>query len=481
MKKVFLLLVIITCVYTTQSLAQFSKFRSNPFSNALVVSIGAGVSQSETDYSNSDIGFNGTGMAEYFLSSSSKLFFGLKLEAGLTSLSGSTKSAFITNSFDTKAIAFGPSITANYNIDQKFFPYLGFGIQNIWHGNYKTLSINPEIGLRYIVSEYFAINGNVSFKFLTDDNLDKFIVPRSANDYFSTFTLSVSYSIDLSVSNDLDNDGIINEKDACPEQSEDIDGYEDTDGCPELDNDLDGIIDIEDNCPNEAEDFDGYEDSDGCPDIDNDNDGINDIDDSCPDLKEDFDNFEDNDGCPELDNDNDGIIDDKDKCPDIAETFNNYEDLDGCPDTLPAPKVFEEPEYIKEEAPTPKPDTKTEKKVRVSIPNEFFLEGESTFIGNSAHINSSAKLELNEIAHLMKSNPDFKWRIEAHLDNSGSPSELKELSTERAKAIMQYLVSKGLQKKSLQAIGLGAQFPIAPNSTIVGRLKNQRILIKRIR
>ena len=49
-------------------------------------------------------------------------------------------------------------------------------------------------------------------------------------------------------------------------QAEDFDGYEDTDGCPEADNDNDGIVDSKDKCPNQAEDYNGAADDDGCPD-----------------------------------------------------------------------------------------------------------------------------------------------------------------------------------------------------------------------
>ena len=67
-------------------------------------------------------------------------------------------------------------------------------------------------------------------------------------------------------SSDLDGDGVDNETDRCPEQAEDADGFEDTDGCPELDNDGDAIADTDDGCPLEPEDLDGVEDDDGCPD-----------------------------------------------------------------------------------------------------------------------------------------------------------------------------------------------------------------------
>ncbi len=101
------------------------------------------------------------------------------------------------------------------------------------------------------------------------------------------------------------------------------------------DRDQDGIPDDTDACPTAAEDFDGFEDTDGCPDVDNDGDGILDVNDDCPNRAEDFDGFQDRDGCPDVDNDGDGILDKDDRCPNAAETFNQFEDTDGCPDEVP--------------------------------------------------------------------------------------------------------------------------------------------------
>lgn len=135
---------------------------------------------------------------------------------------------------------------------------------------------------------------------------------------------------------DLDNDGdgVIDALDLAPDLMEDFDGFEDEDGRPDLDNDGDGIPDTQDRCPLRAEDFDGFEDDDGCPDVvlDADGDGILDGDDDCPQEPEDFDGFEDDDGCPELDNDLDGILDADDACPDQAENYDGIDDEDGCPE-----------------------------------------------------------------------------------------------------------------------------------------------------
>lgn len=60
---------------------------------------------------------------------------------------------------------------------------------------------------------------------------------------------------------DRDGDGAGDSEDACPDDPEDCDGYQDEDGCPDPDNDGDGIPDVCDACPDEA----GTPGTDGCP------------------------------------------------------------------------------------------------------------------------------------------------------------------------------------------------------------------------
>jgi hypothetical protein len=134
-------------------------------------------------------------------------------------------------------------------------------------------------------------------------------------------------------SRDRDQDGIGDASDACPTEAEDRDGAEDSDGCPDNDNDLDTIPDSADKCPSQAEDQDGFEDADGCPDADNDKDGLADVSDQCPLKAETKNNYKDEDGCPdEADKDNDGVPDERDKCAEEAEDTDGFEDTDGCPD-----------------------------------------------------------------------------------------------------------------------------------------------------
>ena len=96
---------------------------------------------------------------------------------------------------------------------------------------------------------------------------------------------------------DTDHDGVTNDR--CPAAAEDVDGFEDADGCPDVDDDRDGVLDASDQCPREAEDRDRFEDADGCPDPDNDRDRIMDAKDTCPDRGELYNGFLDDDGCPD--------------------------------------------------------------------------------------------------------------------------------------------------------------------------------------
>ena len=128
-----------------------------------------------------------------------------------------------------------------------------------------------------------------------------------------------------SARHDRDGDGVGDDRDQCPDEPEDFDGFQDDDGCPDPDNDKDGVLDVDDRCPN----IPGPA-PDGCPRAnasnDRDGDGIPDNVDKCPDAPEDKDGFEDADGCPDPDNDKDGILDVNDKCPN-----NPGRKPDGCP------------------------------------------------------------------------------------------------------------------------------------------------------
>lgn len=158
-------------------------------------------------------------------------------------------------------------------------------------------------GIRYYVSRGFSISahGGISLSQSDGDSTPLPGFGAAPEELFPDWSFSMRLRWTKTVgASDRDGDGIADPFDRCPVEQEDYDGYQDDDGCPDLDNDRDGIPDLWDKAPNEAEDFDGFMDDDGAPDYDNDGDGIPDIEDYCPDTPEDFDGDRDDDGCPDV-------------------------------------------------------------------------------------------------------------------------------------------------------------------------------------
>ncbi|MBA3396837.1 MAG: OmpA family protein [Deltaproteobacteria bacterium] len=223
------------------------------------------------------------------------------------------------------------------------------------------------------------------------------------------------------------------------------------------DPDKDGILGAADKCPTEPEDMDGFQDEDGCPDADNDNDGIADGNDKCPMEAEDKDNFEDEDGCPDPDNDGDGVPDAADKCADQPETRNGFEDEDGCPDEIPE---------------------KLKKFTGV-------IQG-ITFKTNSVELIGGSKKTLDAAAAVLAEFKDTKLEIQGHTDDqplkpNGKYTSNQELSQARAESVKAYLVSKGLEDARLKPLGFGESKPVIDPTGLKGgklngaRAKNRRV------
>lgn len=252
---------------------------------------------------------------------------------------------------------------------------------------------------------------------------------------------------------DNDNDGVPDSLDRCLDEPEDLDGFEDEDGCPDLDNDGDGLPDNKDKCPDEPEDFDGFEDQDGCPDPDNDDDGVPDAEDRCPNQPEDVDGFEDDDGCPDLDNDKDGILDNKDLCPDEPETINGHEDEDGCPDTV---------------------------KQEVNMPKKQLLHG-ILFRSGTAEMTFDSYQAIDPLVRTLKHHPEVEIEIRAHTEGVGDPAKNLQLSKARAETVREYILSKEISPDRVRAVGMGASEPIADNKTAAGRAQNRRVEVIRLK
>ena len=240
---------------------------------------------------------------------------------------------------------------------------------------------------------------------------------------------------------DRDGDGILDPSDKCIDQPEDLDAFQDEDGCPEPDNDNDGILDSADKCPNEA----GPMQNMGCPILDKDGDGLNDDKDKCPNEPEDKDGFQDEDGCPDLDNDSDGVPDDRDDCPMDPGPVDNK----GCPRKYSLVAVTKD---------------------RIEIKKQIkFATGSAKIVG------AESEKILDEVALALKDNAQIKKvRVEGHTDSVGDDSKNLKLSQNRANSVMSALLKRGIDPARMEAVGFGETKPIASNSTSAGKAENRR-------
>lgn len=260
---------------------------------------------------------------------------------------------------------------------------------------------------------------------------------------------------------DRDGDSFCDAGDKCPDDPEDFDGDEDTDGCPEYDRDGDGIHDQKDRCPDEAEDRDNFLDEDGCPEKDNDADGVPDKKDKCRNIPEDKDNYMDSDGCPDFDNDGDGVLDypvKLDKCPNKPEVYNGLDDLDGCPD---------------KKAPPPKPK---EYKNIVVEKSRIVFKKQIRFKTNSDKIIGQISFDiLDEAADALTSRNDVRVQVEGHTDERGNDKYNKKLSQRRAESVVNALVKRGIPRSRLLPIGFGEERPLDPAHNKAAWAKNRRV------
>lgn len=206
------------------------------------------------------------------------------------------------------------------------------------------------------------------------------------------------------------------------------------------DADGDGVVDTNDRCPNTPA---GWEVGvDGCP-LDADKDRVPNSIDECPNTPSGMQVGAN--GCP-LDEDKDGVSDSSDKCPGTA--VNVVVDEKGCA------KIVTK-------------DVKEAIKEQINI----------VFDSGKAIIKPEYKGEVAKIADLAKQYNNAFITIEGHTDSSGSPTKNKALSQERAKAVMNMLISDyGIASTRLTAVGYGSSKPVADNKTAEGKAKNRRVI-----
>jgi OmpA-OmpF porin, OOP family len=212
-------------------------------------------------------------------------------------------------------------------------------------------------------------------------------------------------------------------------------------------------------CPDIPDPVPGIKDARGCPveaprpPPDRDHDGIPDAIDKCPDAGGDV--IRDLEspyyGCP--DRDHDGVPDHLDKCPDVPAPHDDTWDGSGCPHERKGPVVAEI----------------TETAIALHDRVEFAtakdkIEGAKSFA------------VLDAVLAILSSHPEVLLvEVQGHTDSAGLAAANRKLSQKRAEAVVNYLVSKGVDAARLVPKGYGPDKPLADNKTAKGRQTNRRV------
>jgi OmpA-OmpF porin, OOP family len=331
-------------------------------------------------------------------------------------------------------------------------PSVQIGGGYTWFGDASAGTVNGGLGLTLWFTEQVGLTWTSTYKHSFDDT-------RSPNvDVPSHLQHSAGIAFKFGAK-DTDNDGIYDKDDSCPE----VAGLKQFNGCP--DSDGDGIEDSKDSCPNDAgsvemngcpdTDGDGIADKDdACPDVagikslggcpDADGDGITDKKDNCPEVK----GPKENNGCPWPDKDGDGVLDKDDKCPDVKGTAANK----GCPE-------------VSEEA---------IKRLNDYAKTILFDTNKATFQQRTYPV-------LEAITAILKEYPSSNFAIEGHTDSDGKDEANMKLSDERAAAVKNYLIEKGISSSRLTSKGFGESMPIDTNKTKAGKANNRRVEVKLVK
>jgi outer membrane protein OmpA-like peptidoglycan-associated protein len=145
--------------------------------------------------------------------------------------------------------------------------------------------------------------------------------------------------------------------------------------------------------------------------------------------------------CP--DRDHDGLPDNVDRCPDVAGPVDNW----GCP---------------------------AYKKLIVQR-DKLELKEKLYFAWDQAVLQEVSFPVLDEVVQALNDNKSFRVQVEGHASSEGANDHNQTLSEQRAEAVLNYLVSHGIEKGRLASKGFGSSVPLDTNETIAGRENNRRV------
>ena len=134
-------------------------------------------------------------------------------------------------------------------------------------------------------------------------------------------------------------------------------------------------------------------------------------------------------------------------------------------------------DYNKVEIPAKEGKMTSNITVQMELPKTYTLKNVFFDTGKATLKNESFKA-LNDLAEVMKIKNTMVIEIAGHTDNVGSPESNVKLSEERANAVRNYLIQKGIQPTRVTTKGYGDTQPVEDNSTEAGKQKNRRTEVR---
>ncbi len=396
--------------------------------------------------------------------------------------------------------------------EARWVPYLTFGIGGLWYRQIESAVYTPYdaeepsgsarytnsegenngiagvftggIGVEYKITSHLSARYQADLGWTTKDEFDG--MNKGSQDFQLQHSLGLVFA--FGGGKDSDKDGVKDKKDKCPDT---VLGVKvDANGCP-VDTDGDGVADYQDECPDVAGTVKGCPDADGdgvadksdqCPNtpagvkvdakgcpVDSDGDGVADYLDKCPNTPAGV--KTDAQGCP-IDTDGDGVADYLDKCPDTPK--NVKVDTAGCPVDTDGDGIADYLDKCPNVKGVPANNGCPEVKAEAKKAFQRALHGIQFATGKST-IKTASYSTLDAVVKVLKDNPDYKIDINGHTDNVGKTEANMKLSQERADAVKQYLVKKGVDSGRIITAGFGDTKPVADNTTEKGRAENRRV------
>jgi outer membrane protein OmpA-like peptidoglycan-associated protein len=121
-----------------------------------------------------------------------------------------------------------------------------------------------------------------------------------------------------------------------------------------------------------------------------------------------------------------------------------------------------------------------EVRIKIDPPKNFILDNVYFDTGKST-LKPTSNKALNDLVEVLKLKSNMFIEIQGHTDNVGTEESNLKLSQDRANAVKNYLVNKGIVNDRITSIGYGQSIPIADNSSEEGKAKNRRTSLKVIK